>query len=503
MERGNSKNYKKTILIIEDEELARDQILRIFQDSGYSLLQAEGISNARKIFRKQSVDMVLLDNHLTEIQKGVDYIEEIKNKSPSTQVIMLTRSNDTDLIIDAIKKGAFYFVSKPFNPQEVRILVEKALALSVAEKQQQTLITKNHMLELQLNLEKAPTRQPVIGNSGSVQQIINQIQRVNDSGADVSLFLTGESGVGKEVFAKYINQDAQTKMNVHRPFVAINCTSIQPTLFESEFFGFEKGAFTGAGKQKIGFFELAEGGDLFLDEIGDMPLEFQAKILRVLQEKEITRVGGTTTISVNFRLISATNRNLKDMIKEGTFREDLYYRISSIDFEIPPLRERASDIPQLIQFFMNEMSIKTGRTYLPFPSHLLDLFQNYQWPGNIRQLKSVVDKLLILGFDGQDYDETYLSKELIASNGLSIDKNGDNANGEEIFRTYSFFNAIRKNQQVDMKKFVLSFEKYILKQVLAMTHNNKQKTGELLSLKKSTLYSKIDLFKLAEKEENG
>ncbi|MCG8338679.1 MAG: sigma-54 dependent transcriptional regulator [Proteobacteria bacterium] len=484
------------ILVVEDDNRTRKGMLNLFCSTDHELFGTGRISEANEILDKQDIGVVLLDVELGNTISGIDYISLIHKKNPNTQVIIVTKYDDIDHVINATKKGAFYYITKPFNPQEVIILTEKALKISDQARKAGHLEKENKLLRQRLKLSEDQKKHSIITRSHHIKEIQKQLNRIIERGVNSHILLSGESGVGKEVIARYICDIATEKANQEVPFVAINCTSIPKNLFESEFFGHEEGAFTGAKKVKHGYFELAEGGYIFLDEIGDMPLDFQVKLLRVLQEKQVRRIGGSKCINCNFKLITATNQDLKKRIAERLFREDLFYRISVIDIHIPPLRERSEDIPLLVDYFVSKINQASKRKYPTLSKKIMGLLMAYDWPGNVRELKNTVEKLLILGFDGTSYNADSLPDTITRNS-------AHNLAGKDVKPFVELENAlsdivkdIRNRKNVDFGNFITSLEKEVFKEAMTSCNNSGVKASKLLGISKSTFYTKLKLFNI-------
>ncbi len=483
------------ILVIEDDINTRNRIKNIFNSTKHKVHATDIIKKANEILDKISIDVVLLDIELNGVMTGINYISTIRRKNINTQIIMVSKYDNIENVIEATKKGAFYYLTKPFDPQKVLLLTEKALLISEGEKKAHLLEKENKLLTQRLKLFESSKKHQIISCSPLIKKIKSQLKQVINYGADNNILLCGESGSGKEVFARYINNMTADKSKKEIPFIAVNCTSIPENLFESEFFGYEKGAFTGADKLKHGYFEMAEGGHIFLDEIGDMPMNFQAKLLRVLQEKQIRKVGGTKDILCNFKVITATNQNLKQRIADGLFRKDLFYRISTIDIDIPPLRNRPDDIPLLTEHFITEISQRLKKEFPPINKEILDVLMIYHWPGNVRELKNTIEKLLILGFDGESYKMEFLPKTITKSAANQIKHNSTRLNTGVHKKILKFIDDIRADINVDYRQFIATFENDIFKEALASADNNGLKAARLLGLSKSTFYARLKMMK--------
>jgi DNA-binding NtrC family response regulator len=365
------------ILIIDDQAPIRRVLREILEDEKYQVDDAGNGHEALQLMKEQEFDAVLCDIKMPEMD-GLEVLEHIKEMS-DVPVIMISGNSTIDDAVSSIKKGAFDFIMKPPDMNRLLITVRNAL-------DKQNLSTENKALK------KAVSKQnEMIGESGPMMEVREMIEKVAPTGARV--LITGENGTGKELVAKQLHELSPRR---YGPFIEVNCAAIPSELIESQLFGHEKGSFTSAIKQRKGDFELANGGTLFLDEIGDMSLAAQAKVLRALQENKIVRVGGEKEIPVDVRIIAATNKDLKKMIEENTFREDLYHRLSVIVIHVPPLRERKDDIPQLVENFVGSITQAMGKAIPHFTDEAMEELKQYQWTGNIRELHNIVERLVIL-----------------------------------------------------------------------------------------------------------
>jgi len=368
----------KTILVVDDEKDIRISLTGILEDEGYQVLTADSGVGALECARQELPDLVLLDIWMPGMD-GLETLERIKVLFPQLTVIMISGHGTIETAVRATKLGAFDFIEKPLSLDKVLISVVNALRMK-------DLRVENEELK-----RVVANEYEMIGSAAVMVTLREQIMRVAPTTA--SVLVTGENGTGKELAARSIHFYSQRR---DRPFVAINCAAIPEELIESELFGHEKGAFTGAIAQKKGKFDLADGGTLFLDEIGDMSLRTQAKVLRIIQERCFERVGGTKLVTVDVRIIAATNKALDEEISQGRFREDLYYRLSVVPFRVPTLRERHEDIPLLVQHFVAQFYRREGREPKTFQPEALGLLARYDWPGNVRELKNIVERILIM-----------------------------------------------------------------------------------------------------------
>ena len=364
---GNPK-----ILIVDDEKDVRDTLSDRLQMHGYEVGTASDGLQALEKVEKESPELVLLDIRLPRLG-GMKVLSRIRRKHPETLVIMITAHGTAQNAGEAMKQGAYDFIEKPFDPGIIRIKVDKAL-------ERQMLVRENQYL-----------RGELIGESERMMEVQRIIQKTAPS--DSTILITGESGTGKELVARALHRRS---LRSSKPLVVVNCSAMQPALVEDELFGHEPGAFTGAETEKHGKMELADGGTIFLDEIGDMAYELQAKLLRAIQEKEFERLGGTKPIKVDVRFIAATNRNLEKAVQEGKFREDLFYRLNVVRVHVPPLRERREDIPCLIEYFVQKYSADLKRRDIKITKEAMELLMDYHWPGNVRELQNYIERTIQL-----------------------------------------------------------------------------------------------------------
>jgi DNA-binding NtrC family response regulator len=372
------------ILIVDDEEIILQSCLRLLGDSDYELEAVrDGLEALRKI-ETNDYDVVILDIMMPKID-GLEVLQKVKEMHPDIDIIMITGLSQIETAVRAMKLGAFDYLPKPFDPDELKLVVQRAFERRQLQKEN---------LDLQSEDNSTYHFENIIGSSPQMQKIYRLI--ANCAPTNSTILLTGESGTGKELIARAIHFNSLRR---DKPFVAVDCNSLSENLLESEMFGHVKGAFTGAVSNKKGMFEIADNGTLFLDEISNISLSTQAKLLRVIQEREFKAVGDTRTKSANFRLILATNKDLKAMVAEGSFREDLFYRINIFPIQIPSLRERRDDIPALAFHFLNVFSEEVGKKVTEFSEGAMSLLVNYDWPGNVRELENTVQRSVILTTD--------------------------------------------------------------------------------------------------------
>jgi len=372
---------KETIVIIDDESFIRENVQRILSEDGYRVLEAANGAEALELVSSDEIDLALLDLNLGT-EKGLDLLGALKEANPDLLVIIITGYGSVETAVDALKLGAFDYMKKPFKADALRVIVKLALQTPELKREVRGL-RRSGALGLDV---------PLLGESPCFRQVLDQVREVARI-PTATVLVTGESGTGKELVARAIHDRSSRK---DQPFMAINCAAIPETLIESELFGHEKGSFTGANAREIGILEAANGGTVFLDEIGEMNVSMQAKLLRAIQEKEIRRVGGKVNLSLDVRIVSATNRDLEQEIKRGAFREDLFYRLNVIRITLPPLRERGSDIATLANFFVTKYREASGIGVEGISKPALRQLMNYTWPGNVRQLESVIERAVLM-----------------------------------------------------------------------------------------------------------
>jgi two-component system response regulator PilR (NtrC family) len=374
---------KRRILVVDDETSMRELLDIVLSNEGYQVSTATDPAKAKALLEKESFDAILTDLRMgTDREAGMNLLSWVEESAPGTPAIMMTAYGSVETAIEAMKRGAADYIMKPFKNDEIRLVVKRAI-------EKRDLLREN--VALRRDQAKRGSLNNLIGQSAPIEEVRNMVRRVATLPSTVSI--RGESGTGKELVARGIHQLSD---RASKPFVAINCGGVPENLLESELFGYKKGAFTGANEDKEGLFVVAHGGTLFLDEIGEMPIALQVKLLRVLDDGVILPVGGTKGVQVDVRLISATNRNLEEMVKEGTFREDLFYRLNVIPVQVPALRERSSDIPVLARHFIAAHSTKMGRPTLELSPEAEAALRAFRWPGNVRELENVLERAVAL-----------------------------------------------------------------------------------------------------------
>jgi two-component system, NtrC family, response regulator AtoC len=396
---------KKQVLVVDDEPNLRKILAAQLSRDGYDVLVAEDGEQGLSLLRENHIDLVVTDLKMPKVD-GMTLLREAVKENPDLPVVMITAHGTVDTAVEALKLGAFDYLTKPFDKDEVRQIVAKALKTKALADVEATAAVGD-------DKDIPGARFGIIGESPGLTEVYSVLERVADS--PTTVLVTGESGTGKELVARALHDHSSRKS---KPFIKVNCAAIPKELIESELFGYERGAFTGAVTSKPGRFELANGGTLFLDEIGEIPVEMQVKLLRALQESEFERVGGIKTIRVDVRLVAATNRDLKKLIAQGTFREDLFYRLNVVSIRLPALRERNSDIPLLVEHFLRKFNARLKKNVTGVEQDAVDLLAAYGWPGNIRELENVMERA-VLFCDGQKLRGEDLPGELRGTSSMS------------------------------------------------------------------------------------
>ena len=448
------------ILVADDEFMIREVLEETIKRHDIEVITASNGDEAKKMLEKYDFQMAFVDLKMGKTT-GMDVLKHCRAKSPSTLFVLMTAYGTVETAVDAIKMGAYDFILKPFSPDQTDVIIEKANKwLQMSEKQ----IYLNNELNRQVGFLKE-----IIGSSKEMDGINKLIHRVANS--HVTVLVTGESGTGKELVSSAIENIANPKKKA--PYIRMNCAAVPENLIESELFGHEKGAFTGANERRVGRFELADGGTLLLDEIGEVPIAMQAKLLRVLQESEFERVGGNKTIKVTVRIIATTNRDLKEEVKKGNFREDLFYRLNVIPIKVPPLRERGRDIQVIAETMLQRVSKRQKRA-LTFNSSALQLINSYNWPGNVRELENFIERLGVLE-DGPEI--------------------GEDAIPDYIRNPESSGHSAGSSDNVNDTLNLHTIERETIKRALKKTNGNRSKAADLLGFSVRTLRNKLNEYK--------
>lgn len=506
---------KAKILVIDDEHSVRWAFEKALQKANYEVALADNGLKGLNLYYEFKPDITFVDIRMPEMD-GLQILEKVMDDDPKALIIVMTAYSDMETTVNAMKLGAYDFLTKPFNIDECLTLISRGLA------------ARNSAKIAELGVQ-APKASALKGNSSAMQEVYKLIGKV--SGEDVSVLVCGESGCGKELVAQAIHLNSRRST---KPFWPINCTAISESLMESEFFGYEKGAFTGALNSKQGLFELAQGGTIFLDEIGDMNLEMQAKLLRVLEEREIVRVGGNKRIGVDVRVIAATNKDLRKLIQEGKFREDLYHRIKVIEIKLPPLRERKEDIPLLARYFCSILAAQRTGVPKSMSDEAINQLCAYSWPGNVRELRNVIEQSYTLSRDqlilpehlpseitSQKFDSTKETLSMQTVNGLvgvnisekpmvanlaqyakgeesgNIQHSASSETPEDLAIKMLIKRLLDRAPEGDAYSYVMNvFEKELLQQSLEKHKRNQVQSASHLGITRNTLRTKIEKYHL-------
>ncbi len=444
-----------TILVVDDDADTREVLKDRLESLGYHVLTAASGAEGLEILERHNPQLILLDIEMPDIS-GLEVLEQIRRQDHDSTVIMITAYGSIERAVQAMKSGAYDFIPKPFEPDHIALIVAKAL-------ERETLKREVEILSEQLD----DRHRMVLGQSAAMKEAVEVARKAADSKS--TILLLGESGTGKEIFARSIHNWSERR---GQPFVAINCVGLSKELLESELFGHERGAFTGALNAKKGKMELAHGGTVFLDEIGDISTELQTKLLRFLEEREFERVGGTKNIRVDVRIIAATNRDLDDAVRKGSFREDLFYRLNVVRITLPPLRERKSDIEGLAKYFLRRCAAETKKTFTGITPEAREKMLAYHWPGNVRELVNVIERGVVLG-DGPELTAAHLPANIVSSAPAP-------AAGE-----VSFYQAVDE------------YRRELIARTLAQTDGNRAAAARILGLQRTYLSRLIKNLRLS------
>jgi DNA-binding NtrC family response regulator len=445
---------KPTLLIVDDEPGARESLEVILEDD-YHVLSVGSGQEALKTLQQKPINLILLDVNMPDMD-GLTVLRKIKEQDEEIDVIMVSALNQARKAVDAIKLGAYDYITKPYEPEDILSTVNRVISKQKLYKE---------LDFLRREVEESRGFDQIVSQNKTMQEIFQLIKKV--AFTSTNILITGESGTGKELIARSIHRQGNRR---NGPFVAINCAAIPSELMESEMFGHEKGAFTGAHTRTIGKFEYANGGALFLDEISVLRSDLQAKLLRVLQEREIERIGSNKPIKIDIRVISATNTNLEDAVMRGKFRQDLYFRLNVIPISIPPLRERKEDIPLLAKHFLNKFNTAFNKKIPGFTEKALDAFTKYHWPGNIRELENLIERIVVLSSGNEMMDLKDIPLEILMDSGQDI---------QEL-----------EPRKIGLIKIREAIEKRIILNVLEATQWNQTETAKILKVNRNTLIQK-------------
>jgi two-component system response regulator HydG len=454
---------KPSILVVDDDQAHRTMLKTLVSSWGYDISEADDGSEAINSVKQRAYDLILMDIRMVNVS-GLEALEQIKSYNPAIPVVIMTAYSSVETAIDALKTGAYDYLIKPLDFNKLKITINRAMEHAVLKQENQS---------LRQSLASFFDRRNIVGNSPSMEKLLDTVAQVAPS--EATILITGESGTGKELIAGAIHYNSHRK---NGPFIKINCAAITETLLESELFGHEKGSFTGADRRKEGRFVQANGGSLFLDEVSEMSLLMQVKLLRVLQERELTRVGGEQVIPVDVRVIAATNRSLSALISEGRFREDLYYRLNVVNLTLPPLRERREDIPLLIQHFTEKFAAVNRKIIRGFTPQTMDHLIRYDWPGNVRELMNTVERAVVLA--RSEYLDDQNLPILPAADRIPVDNPLSDAD-------------------LPSGQLLAEVEKAAIRKTLESTGGNKSEAARLLGITRKTLQNKLKSFEINEK----
>jgi len=457
------------ILIVDDEKNVLSSFKKVFSQEGYDIVSAGNAEEGLSCAQKDDFDLLIMDIRMPGIS-GLEAFSRFKEIASKMPIIIMTAYGTTETAIEAMQKGAFDYVLKPFEVPKMKELIEKALVASRIMKTE---------VSFEANAQIGGER--IIGFSVPMQEIYKTIGQV--AASDVAILLMGESGTGKELIARAIYSHSNRK---NKPFLVINSAAIPETLLESELFGYEKGAFTDARERRIGKLEQCNGGTIFLDEIGDMPASIQTKILRVLEDKSFERLGGNKTITVDVRLITATNKNIESLIKEGKFREDLYYRLNAVTVKLPPLRERREDIPQLVEYFLNRYNKELKKEVARVSPEALAILEQHDWPGNVRELENVIKKALL-----------FAKGNVLLPEGILLQEKTPEKQKEQLAHLQELLAGLVKKGLADRssglyKDIIEEVERTLILETLKQVNGNQSEAAKILGISRPTLKDKIE-----------
>lgn len=448
------------ILIVDDEKLVRDFLGETLRRKNFDVILAENGQKAFAALKDNLFDLVITDMKMPDYT-GMDILKKVKETSPSTLVVIITAFGSVENAVDAMRFGAFNYLIKPFSPDTIEAVIEKA-------KEHLSLVEENSYLRQQLNTGSLRTSTKIIAESQAMKKILSESAQIATSNANV--LITGESGTGKEIIAHAIHYQSSRS---HRPFIKVNCAAIPETLIESEFFGHEKGSFTGASATHRGRFELASGGSLLLDEITEVPLSFQAKLLRAIQEQEFERIGGTKPIKVDVRIISTSNRDMKEAVAQKKIREDLFFRLNVMPIHLPPLRERKEDVLPLAEYFIEKLCQENHKNQKILTPDAKKRILAYDWPGNVRELANILERAVVLN-------------------------TSDRISAEEIYLNNPFepFGDTKEGGPLPVGMTLQELEKRLIIETLQKMNNNRTKTAETLGISVRTLRNKLQEYNI-------
>ncbi len=449
--------HKAKLLIVDDEPLKRVVMAEQLKEEGYVVDAYDNPLDADEALSRNSYDVILTDIRMPGLD-GISLLKNIKNRNPNQAVIVMTAFGTVETAIEAMKQGAYDYLQKPFSTEELILKLSRLLRYKGIEEE-------NKLLRRELRSGSSETK--LIGKSKVIRDILSEINVL--ASVDSNVLIQGASGTGKECVARLIHESSFRSSG---PFTAVSCVSLPSELIEAELFGYERGAFTGAVKQRAGRFELADGGTLFLDDVDDIPVDLQVKLLRVIQERKFERIGSETTLSVNFRLIAASKDNLDLLVREGRFREDLYFRLNVVPVHLPPLRQRREDIPLLCEYFANRFAVRLNRPGPQIDEEAMSKLVNYGWPGNVRELENIIERMLVLSKDG------HIKAEMLPA---------------EFSEPDTSVIALRTDylDQIDLYKTIANTEDQLVRWAMAKSGGNLARAASLLNIPRSSLQYKV------------
>jgi len=448
---------KVKLMIIDDEPIKRAVMEDQLREEGFMVDVYDNPLDADIALSNNSYDVILTDIRMPGLD-GISFLKKIKSKNPTQAVIVMTAFGTVETAIEAMKLGAFDYLQKPFSTEELILKLDRLMNY-------RDIVEENQTLRKQLGQNKAETK--LVGKSAAIRDILSKIHIL--ASVDSNVLIYGDSGTGKECVARLLHESS---IRSKGPFIAVSCASLPSALIEAELFGYEQGAFTSASKQRIGRFELANGGTIFLDDVDDIPLELQVKLLRIIQERKLERIGSEVTLSINFKLISASKKNLASLVEKGQFREDLYFRLNTVPLYLPPLRNRKTDIPLLCEYFMNRFAIRLNKPDSRIDEEVIAKLINYSWPGNVRELENIIERMLVLSKDGHITIDQ-LPEEFIEPDVSTV----------TICTDYL--------DQIDLPKTVTDIECQLVRWALTKAEGNLAKAAILLNIPRSSLQYKI------------
>lgn len=464
------------ILVVDDEKSILEFLEIMLGREGYQVEIAESGAKAASILKKTKIDVMITDISMPEMD-GIQLLSKVKQSQPECAVIIMTAHGSTGSAVEAMKLGASDYLTKPFQIEEMKLAIETAIKAIALEKE-------NRILKSELGLKFSLNN--IIGTSAAMQEVFDLVKRVAPTKSNIMIL--GESGTGKELIAHSIHSNSG---NPAAPFVVINCAAVPESLFESELFGHKKGSFTGAVQDKIGIFEQANNGTLFLDEVGDIPLNIQVKLLRAIQQKVFRPIGGTEDVTVDVRLICATNRNLEDLVSKGLFREDLFYRLNVIQIRLPALRERKEDIPTLAEHFLHRFSLVMGKQIKSISKEAMRYLTNYAFPGNVRELENIIERAVAL-----ENQSTILPESLPQK--LLLQKDSVSSTPPPLQNQTQPSPSAADGNNFDLEKGVENFERQHIMRALEETKGMKKKAAELLGISFRSLRYRIEKYGISD-----